>query len=160
MIFQGKSLSAQLLDDGIVELKFDAQGSVNKFDQATFKEYRSVVAAINNCSEAKGVIVTSGKSTFIVGADITEFLGTFKEPEEVLIPWIKESSDVFDSFEDIQLPTIAAINGVALGGGCEMTLVCDYRIADTSVSIGLPENKTWFNAWLWWNGTFTTYYRR
>jgi 3-hydroxyacyl-CoA dehydrogenase/enoyl-CoA hydratase/3-hydroxybutyryl-CoA epimerase/enoyl-CoA isomerase len=141
MIFQGNSLSAQLLDDGIVELKFDAQGSVNKFDQATFEEYRAVVAAINNCSEAKGVLVTSGKSTFIVGADITEFLETFKEPEEVLIPWVKKSSDVFDSFEDIQLPTIAAINGVALGGGCEMTLVCDYRVADTRVSIGLPETK-------------------
>jgi len=141
MIFQGKSLSAQLLDDGIVELKFDAQGSVNKFDQATFEEYRTVVAAINNCNEAKGVMVTSGKSTFIVGADITEFLDTFKEPVEVLVPWIKSSSDVFDSFEDIQLPTIAAINGVALGGGCEMTLVCDYRVADTSVSIGLPESK-------------------
>jgi 3-hydroxyacyl-CoA dehydrogenase/enoyl-CoA hydratase/3-hydroxybutyryl-CoA epimerase/enoyl-CoA isomerase len=141
MIFQGKSLSAQLLDDGIVELKFDAQGSVNKFDQATFEEYRVVVAAINNCSEAKGVMVTSSKSTFIVGADITEFLDTFKEPKEVLIPWIKKASDVFDSFEDIQLPTIAAINGVALGGGCEMTLVCDYRVADTNVSIGLPETK-------------------
>jgi 3-hydroxyacyl-CoA dehydrogenase/enoyl-CoA hydratase/3-hydroxybutyryl-CoA epimerase/enoyl-CoA isomerase len=141
MIFQGKSLSAQLLDDGIVELKFDAQGSVNKFDQETFVEYRAVVAAINNCSEAKGVMVTSGKSTFIVGADITEFLETFKEPEEKLVPWVKNSSDVFDSFEDIQLPTIAAINGVALGGGCEMTLVCDYRVADTNVSIGLPESK-------------------
>ena len=141
MIYQGKSLSAQLIDDGIVELKFDAQGSVNKFDQATFVEYRAVVAAINNCSEAKGVIVTSGKSTFIVGADITEFLETFKEPEEVLIPWIKSSSDIFDSFEDIQLPTIAAINGVALGGGCEMTLVCDYRVGNSKVSIGLPEAK-------------------
>ena len=141
MIFQGKSLSAQLLDDGIVELKFDAQGSVNKFDQDTFVEYRAVVAAINNCSEAKGVMVTSGKSTFIVGADITEFLDTFKETEEVLIPWIKNATDIFDSFEDIQLPTIAAINSVALGGGCEMTLVCDYRVADTSVSIGLPESK-------------------
>lgn len=141
MIYQGQSLSAQLLDDGIVELKFDAQGSVNKFDQATFVEYRAVVAAINNCSEAKGVMVTSGKSTFIVGADITEFLETFKQPEEVLIPWIKNASDVFDSFEDIQLPTIAAINGVALGGGCEMTLVCDYRVSDTGVSIGLPETK-------------------
>ena len=78
MLFQGKSLSAQLLDDGIVEFKFDAQGSVNKFDQATFKEYIAVVDAINNCSEAKGVLVTSGKSSFIVGADITEFLETFK----------------------------------------------------------------------------------
>ncbi len=141
MIYQGKSLSAQLLEDGIVELKFDAQGSVNKFDQATFDEYRAVVTAINNCSDAKGVIVTSGKSTYIVGADITEFLETFKEPEEALIPWVKRASDVFDSFEDIQLPTVAAINGVALGGGCEMTLVCDYRVADTTVSIGLPETK-------------------
>jgi len=141
MIFQGQSLSAQLLDDGIVELKFDAQGSVNKFDQATFVEYRAVVAAINNCSEAKGVMVTSGKSTFIVGADITEFLETFKQPEDELIPWIKNATDIFDSFEDIQLPTIAAINGVALGGGCEMTLVCDYRVSDTGVSIGLPESK-------------------
>ena len=141
MIYQGKSLSAQLLDDGIVELKFDAQGSVNKFDQATFEEYKAVVTAINNCNEAKGVMVTSGKSTYIVGADITEFLGSFKEPEEALVSWVKKSSDVFDSFEDIQLPTIAAINGVALGGGCEMTLVCDYRVADTTVSIGLPEVK-------------------
>jgi 3-hydroxyacyl-CoA dehydrogenase/enoyl-CoA hydratase/3-hydroxybutyryl-CoA epimerase/enoyl-CoA isomerase len=141
MIFQGKSLSAQLLDDGIVELKFDAQGSVNKFDQATLEEYRAVVTAIKNCSEAKGVIVTSGKSTFIVGADITEFLDVFKESEEVLVPWIKNATDVFDSFEDIQLPTVAAINGVALGGGCEMTLVCDYRVADTNTSIGLPETK-------------------
>ena len=141
MIYQGNSLSAQLLEDGIVELKFDAQGSVNKFDKATFEEYTAVVAAINNCSDAKGVLVTSGKSTYIVGADITEFLDSFKEPEEALVSWVKKSSDVFDSFEDIQLPTIAAINGVALGGGCEMTLVCDYRIADTSVSIGLPAVK-------------------
>jgi 3-hydroxyacyl-CoA dehydrogenase/enoyl-CoA hydratase/3-hydroxybutyryl-CoA epimerase/enoyl-CoA isomerase len=139
MIYQGKSLSAQLLEDGIVELKFDAQGSVNKFDQATFEEYKAVVAAINNCSDAKGVMVTSGKSTFIVGADITEFLSSFQQPEETLTAWAKSASDVFDSFEDIQLPTIAAINGIALGGGCEMTLVCDYRVADTNASIGLPE---------------------
>lgn len=139
MIYQGKSLSAQLLEDGIVELKFDAQGSVNKFDQATFVEYKAVVAAINNCSDAKGVMVTSGKSTFIVGADITEFLVSFKQPEETLAAWAKTATDVFDSFEDIQLPTIAAINGIALGGGCEMTLVCDYRVADTNASIGLPE---------------------
>ncbi|WP_281559484.1 fatty acid oxidation complex subunit alpha FadB [Thalassomonas sp. RHCl1] len=141
MIFQGNSLSAQLLDDGIVELKYDAQGSVNKFDQATFEDFRAAVDAINNCADAKGVMVTSGKPAFIVGADITEFLETFKQPEDQLVPWVKAASDVFDSFEDIQLPTIAAINGFALGGGCEMTLACDYRVADTTVSIGLPEVK-------------------
>jgi 3-hydroxyacyl-CoA dehydrogenase/enoyl-CoA hydratase/3-hydroxybutyryl-CoA epimerase/enoyl-CoA isomerase len=91
MIYQGNSLSAQLLEDGIVELKFDAQGSVNKFDQATFEEYIDVVAAINNCSDAKGVMVTSGKSTFIVGADITEFLTSFNQPEDTLTAWAKKS---------------------------------------------------------------------
>jgi 3-hydroxyacyl-CoA dehydrogenase / enoyl-CoA hydratase / 3-hydroxybutyryl-CoA epimerase / enoyl-CoA isomerase len=141
MLFQGKSLSAELLADGIVEFKFDAQGSVNKFDQATFEEYRAAIDAINNCSDAKGVLVTSGKSTFIVGADITEFLETFKQPEEALVPWVKSASDVFDAFEDINMPTIAAVNGFALGGGCEMTLACDYRVADTTASIGLPEVK-------------------
>jgi len=141
MLFQGQNLSAELLDDGIVEFKFDAQGSVNKFDQATFKEYIEVVAAIKNCSDAKGVLVTSGKSNFIVGADITEFLEMFKLPVEELVPWIKGGSDVFDSFEDINLPTIVALNGFALGGGCEMSLACDYRIADTTCSIGLPEVK-------------------
>jgi len=141
MIYQGNSLSAQLLEDGIIELKFDAQGSVNKFDQVTLEEFVSAIAAINACSEAKGVVVTSAKSTFLVGADITEFLGTFKQSEDVLTSWIKNASDIFDSFEDIKVPTIAAVNGVALGGGCEMTLACDYRVADTTVSIGLPEVK-------------------
>jgi 3-hydroxyacyl-CoA dehydrogenase/enoyl-CoA hydratase/3-hydroxybutyryl-CoA epimerase/enoyl-CoA isomerase len=141
MLFQGKSLSAELLADGIVEFKFDAEGSVNKFDQATFEEYRAVVEAIKNCSDAKGVIVTSGKPAFIVGADITEFLETFKQPEEALVPWVKAASDVFDSFEDLELPTVAAVNGFALGGGCEMTLACDYRVADTTAMIGLPEVK-------------------
>lgn len=141
MLFQGNSLSAELLDGGIVEFKFDAQGSVNKFDQATFKEFIAVIEAINNCAEAKGVLVTSGKSNFIVGADITEFLTTFKQPVEELIPWIKNGSDVFDAFEDLNIPTVVALNGFALGGGCEMSLACDYRVADTTVSIGLPEVK-------------------
>ncbi len=141
MIYQGKSLSAQLLDDGIVEFKYDAEGSVNKFDQQTFIEFRAAIEAINHCADAKAVMVTSGKSAFIVGADITEFEETFKQPEEDLIPWIKNATDIFDAFEDIQLPTIAAVNGFALGGGCEMILACDYRIADTTAVIGLPEVK-------------------
>lgn len=141
MLFQGNSITAELIEDGIVEMKFDAKGSVNKFDQATFEEFRAVISAINTCQDAKGVLVSSGKSAFIVGADITEFLETFKQSEEALIPWVKSASDVFDAFEDINLPKIAAVNGFALGGGCEMTLACEYRVADTTASIGLPEVK-------------------
>jgi len=141
MLYQGKSLSAQLLDDGIVEFIFDAQGSVNKFDQATFVEFQAAIDAINACADAKAVYVHSAKSTFIVGADITEFLDIFKKPEEQLIPWIKKATDVFDAFEDLKIPTLAAASGFALGGGCEMLLCCDFRISDTTASIGLPEVK-------------------
>lgn len=141
MIFQGNNLSAQLITDGIVELKFDGQGSVNKFDQVTFKEFIAAIQAISHCTEAKGVMITSSKSSFLVGADINEFLGIFERPANELIAWIKSATDVFDSFEDLNIPTIAAINGIALGGGCEMPLSCDYRIADTNISIGLPEVK-------------------
>ena len=141
MIYQGTSLSVQLLDDGIVELKYDAQGSVNKFDQQTFKDFAAAIDAINHCAKAKGVMVTSGKASFIVGADITEFEETFKQPETELVPWIKTTTDTFDAFEDIKLPTIAVINGFALGGGLEMVLACDYRVADTTAGIGFPEVK-------------------
>ena len=139
MLFQGNSIKVELQSDGIVNFVFDAQGSVNKFDQGTFEDFRAAVAAINACSEAKGVLVSSAKSTFIVGADITEFLETFKMPEDELTAWVKQATDVFDSFEDLNVPTIAAVNGFALGGGCEMILSCDFRVADTTASIGLPE---------------------
>ena len=141
MIYQGNSLSAQLLDDGIVELCFDAKGSVNALNIATLQEYKNAIIAINECAQTKGVIVTSSKSTFIVGADITEFTELFKTPDEEIAGVFKTSSDIFDLFEDIKVPTVAAINGFALGGGCEVTLVCDYRVADTTASIGLPEVK-------------------
>ena len=141
MMYQGQSISLTLLTGGIVELEFNAQGSVNKFDQHTFKEFVTAIDLINASTEAKGVVVTSAKSAFIVGADIHEFLDIFAKPEEELIPWIKSATDIFDSFEDIKVPTIAAINGIALGGGCEMVLSCDYRIADADVGIGLPEVK-------------------
>ncbi len=89
----------------------------------------------------KGLIYSSAKETFIVGADITEFLATFQKPEADLIPWIKQASDIFDLAEDLPVPTVVALKGFALGGGCEWSLTADYRVADTSTKIGLPEVK-------------------
>ncbi|MEP4890264.1 MAG: fatty acid oxidation complex subunit alpha FadB [Aliiglaciecola sp.] len=141
MIFEGKSLCAKLLDNGLAELVFDAQGSVNKFDQQTVSELDQATQALANNSDIKGLLVRSAKSTFIVGADITEFTGLFDMPQEEVLEWVAKTSQVFDRFEDLPFPTVAAINGFALGGGCEMTLVCDLRVADTTASIGLPEVK-------------------
>jgi 3-hydroxyacyl-CoA dehydrogenase/enoyl-CoA hydratase/3-hydroxybutyryl-CoA epimerase/enoyl-CoA isomerase len=141
MIFEGKSLSVTMTDDGIAELVFDAQGSVNKFDQQTVTELEQASAAIASTSDVKGVLVRSAKSTFIVGADITEFTGLFAMPEDEILSWVGKTSQVFNHFEDLPVPSICAINGFALGGGCEMALAADLRIADTSAKIGLPEVK-------------------
>jgi 3-hydroxyacyl-CoA dehydrogenase/enoyl-CoA hydratase/3-hydroxybutyryl-CoA epimerase/enoyl-CoA isomerase len=141
MIFEGKSLSVKMLDDGFAELVFDASGSVNKFDRQTVSELDQATQALNNNKAVKGLIVRSAKSTFIVGADITEFTGLFNLSDEEVLDWVANTSQVFDRFEDLPFPTVAAVNGFALGGGCEMTLVCDLRVADTTASIGLPEVK-------------------
>ena len=109
MIYQGNSLSVQLLEAGIVDINLDANGSVNKFDQATLQEFIAAIKAINNCAEARAVMVTSAKPAFLVGADINEFLDIFKKPETELLSWIKAATDIFDSFEDINLPTIAGV---------------------------------------------------
>ena len=142
MIYESSTLSVSFIKDGIAELKFDAKdGSVNKFDQQTLQSFEEAVKALQNLSDLKGVVMTSGKSAFIVGADITEFTNHFDAPEEQLAQWLGSINDTFNAFEDLNCPTIAAINGFALGGGCEAVLIADYRIADTTAVLGLPETK-------------------
>lgn len=139
MLFQGNSIRLIELENGIAEFQFNSQGSVNTLDQKTFTEFKQVLTIIEQSSKIKGLLITSAKETFIVGADINEFLPIFALPESELLVWIKAATDVFDRLEDLPIPTVAAVNGFALGGGCEFILSCDYRIADTTASIGLPE---------------------
>ncbi|HDZ57542.1 MAG TPA: fatty acid oxidation complex subunit alpha FadB [Pseudomonas xinjiangensis] len=142
MIYEGKAITVQALEDGIVELKFDLQGeSVNKFNRATLAELQAAVESIQSDASVKGVIVTSGKDVFIVGADINEFVNTFQLPEEDLVAGNLEANQIFNAFEDLKVPTVAAINGLALGGGFEMCLACDYRVMSSTAKVGLPEVK-------------------
>lgn len=141
MVFQGKAVSVKMLDGGIAELCFDnADASVNKFDRATVKELGEATAAIAQ-SDAKGVLVTSGKPVFIVGADIMEFGAMFAAPEAEMQAGFAQSNAVFNAFEDLPIPSVVAINGFALGGGFEMCMVCDYRVMSTAAKVGLPETK-------------------
>ena len=142
MIYQGNSISVSLLEDGIAKLNYDNQTeSVNKFDQATIKEFGEAVTALEQSADVKGLIVTSGKKVFIAGADITEFVGNFKKPEAEIASWVLDINKTFNRFEDLPFPKVAAINGASMGGGTEMTLVCDYRVMSDKASIGLPEVK-------------------
>lgn len=142
MIYQGKSIQVSRLDGDIVKFHFNNENeSVNKFDQATNAEFKEAVTALEQDTSIKGLIVTSGKKVFIAGADITEFISYFKRPQDELETWLLDINDTFNRFEDLPFPKVCAINGAALGGGCEMTLVCEYRIMGQSGQVGFPETK-------------------
>jgi 3-hydroxyacyl-CoA dehydrogenase/enoyl-CoA hydratase/3-hydroxybutyryl-CoA epimerase/enoyl-CoA isomerase len=140
MMFQGQSIRVELREQGIVELCFDAQGqSVNKFDERTVDELGAATKSIRESNTARGVLVTSAKEVFIVGADIFEFTSLFAQPEARIEAHIARVNSIFAAFEDLAIPSVAAINGVALGGGLEMALACDARVMSEATQIGLPE---------------------
>ncbi|MHA3103971.1 fatty acid oxidation complex subunit alpha FadB [Acinetobacter sp. ANC 3791] len=142
MIHAGNAITVQMLQDGIAEFRFDLLGeSVNKFNKATINDFQAAIAAVQAHPEIQGLVVTSAKSTFIVGADITEFGENFAQGEQVIQDWLVSIHQVFNSFEDLNIPKVVAINGMALGGGFEMCLVCDYRVMAQSAQVGLPEIK-------------------
>lgn len=141
MIFSGTALRVEELPSGIAHLVFDLQGSsVNKFNMQTLEELRDATAAIAS-SGVKGAIFSSAKSSFIVGADITEFTEIFEQSEEEIAAWVSQANAVFNAIEDLPFPTVAAVNGIALGGGMEMAISADYRVATEKAVVGFPEVK-------------------
>ena len=141
MLYKGDTLYLDWLEDGIAELVFDAPGSVNKLDTATVASLGHALDVLEKQSDLKGLLLRSEKAAFIVGADITEFLSLFLVPEEQLSQWLHFANSVFNRLEDLPVPTISAVNGYALGGGCECVLATDYRLATPDLRIGLPETK-------------------
>ncbi|MEJ2756190.1 MAG: enoyl-CoA hydratase-related protein, partial [Gammaproteobacteria bacterium] len=143
MIYEGKAIQVQAPDEsGIAELIFDLKTeSVNKFNRLTLEELHHAVEAIAGTVEVRALLVSSAKDVFIVGADITEFLDLFRLPEEELATWALKANSTFCALEDLSIPTLTLINGVALGGGLEMALCTDYRVMATTAEVGLPEVK-------------------
>lgn len=128
-------------DDGICVLSFDRpESGANIFDAATIDSLREHLDAIEADSSIQGVIVTSAKkSIFIAGADLQTLLRQAQTGE--LRKFIAEGQKVFNRLAALKVPTAAAIHGACAGGGYEMTLACDHRVAssDPSTRIGLPE---------------------
>jgi len=141
-MFKGNSLSVTMLDNGIAEINFDLQGeSVNKFDSATVAELNQAITAIEQASDVKGVLVSSGKGVFVVGADITEFIPMLGDSDVDAGEHLAKNTENFNRLEDLGVPSVAAINGYALGGGLELALACDFRVMSTVAKVGLPETK-------------------
>lgn len=141
-MYQGKAISLTRLSDGIAELTFDLQGeSVNKFNLLAVSELDEALTQLEQATDLKGLLVNSAKEVFIVGADIMEFGAVFASGPEAIMEHLAHNNRNFCRLEDLPFPVVVAINGVALGGGLEITLACDYRIASTNAKLGLPETK-------------------
>lgn len=141
MIYQGEALSVEIVEGGIAKLRFNSKGSVNKLDRATLASLEEAVSTLEQHSDITGLMLTSDKDAFIVGADITEFLDMFDLPTATLNDWLSQANRIFNRIEDLPYPTVTVVRGYALGGGCECILATDFRIGDASARIGLPETK-------------------
>ncbi|HSD65973.1 MAG TPA: enoyl-CoA hydratase-related protein, partial [Vicinamibacteria bacterium] len=152
MSYEGRALKVLPLDRGLVELRFDLQDeSVNKFNAATLAELKEAVADVRARRDLRGLLITSGKDVFCVGADVTEFLLHFRKTEEELARWLLETDALFSAIEDLEAPSVVAINGVALGGGFELCLAASYRAMSAAAKVGVPETK--LGLFPGWGGT-------
>lgn len=134
--------SLEIGADGIAVLTFDRPGSsANVFDGATLAELDAHLATIEGRSDLKGVVLRSAKAKiFIAGADLNTFANASLEELGKIVDL---GHRVFTRLEKLAIPSVAAIHGVCLGGGCELALACDWRVAspDKATKIGLPETQ-------------------
>ena len=123
--------------EGILTLKVNRERKLNALNIQTLKELHSAVQAIYDRPDVRGAIVTgSGSRAFVAGADISE-IAALNEKEAR--KFAENGQRVFQLIERSPKPVLAAVNGFALGGGCELAMACHLRVAVTSAKFGQPE---------------------
>src|SRR5262249_53695296 len=109
---------------------------LNALNIATRKDLADMLDELRNDEETRVVVITgAGEKAFVAGADINEFAGRTAVQQRAVM----KARNVFTSAEDFPKPLIAMINGFCLGGGCELALACDIRIASDRAKFGQPE---------------------
>jgi len=125
--------------EGIGTITLNRPKSMNALNSTVFKELGQVLSEIEGDDEVKVVLVTGSEKFFASGADISE-VGGISTPVDAH-DFIKAAQATINRIEDLEEPVIAAISGLALGGGCELALACDLRIAAENAKFGQPEIK-------------------
>ncbi len=125
--------------NGIFTITINRPDKLNALNKNTIREIGEAVQAASRNSDIRVIIITgAGNKAFVAGADISEF-NNFTEQEAVGLS--QHGHHVFNSIENCSKPVIAAVNGFALGGGCELAMACHLRVASSNARFGQPEVK-------------------
>jgi enoyl-CoA hydratase len=125
--------------DGVLWITINRPDKLNALNRATLGELDQVLIEAESDDSTQGVVVTgAGEKAFVAGADISELntLGPVEAKEFSL-----RGQGIFDRLERLPKPTVAAVNGFALGGGCELAMACHMRVASSNAIFGQPEVK-------------------
>jgi len=123
--------------NSILTITINRPEKLNALNKTVISELESIIQDCYSNNEVHGLIITgSGNKAFIAGADISEFKELSKEEG---IELAQKGQKLFKLIEELPKPVIAAVNGFALGGGCELAMCCHIRFASTNAKFGQPE---------------------
>ncbi len=123
-------------EEGIAKVVISRPKALNALNTRFFQEMDAMIAKVSVMEDISVMIITGVGKAFVAGADIAEMVD--KTPEEGTA-FSKTGQHTFRSLEKMEIPVIAAVNGFALGGGCELAMACDFRIASEKAKFGQPE---------------------
>ena len=125
------------LSNGILNITINRADKLNALNKTVMQELSDVMDEVYKNPEIKSAIITgAGNKAFVAGADISEFVGLTTTEGKTLA---QKGQDIFSKIENAPKPIIAAVNGFALGGGCELAMACHFRIASDNAKFGQPE---------------------
>jgi enoyl-CoA hydratase len=125
------------LDNGIFTITINRPDKMNALNKDVFNDLDAVMDEVNSNAEIKSAIITgAGPKAFVAGADITEFNSLSKDEAMSLS---RRGQEVFFKIENCRKPVVAAVNGFALGGGCELAMACHFRLCSENAKFGQPE---------------------
>ena len=125
------------LDNNILNITINRADKLNALNKTVLDELDSVMNNVYSNSEIKAAIITgAGEKAFVAGADIAEFISVNDNAGTL---FAKRGQDIFFKIENSPKPVIAAVNGFALGGGCELAMSCHFRLASANAKFGQPE---------------------
>ncbi len=125
------------LENKILITTVNRPDKMNALNKDVMADLNALIDEVESNTGIKAVIITgAGQKAFVAGADISEFVGLTKEEGKALA---KKGQDIFFRIENCSKPIVAAVNGFALGGGCELSMACHFRVASDNAKFGQPE---------------------